>query len=256
MRTLYFLLIGLIVTLTGCTRPTKELTEIAVQCIATDISPAEKRFLGERVTLSGNTAQTPSLVLGRFDYVGCKGAELVFEDNDHLEAFNQALANELGTDANFREGVYGASFRRLGFNRDKARIAGTLGKELETHAELQRVAHACNWEPLPKLKILADLDLPFATAVLGINGIGLTPEEAQHYATSLYTSASTTVIASAAVTGLAGNCEDSGSLQRWLGYTQDMALFVEGTHPWARGCAATMDQGDWRLRCGSAPSKR
>lgn len=142
----------------------------------------------------------------------------------------------------FRSGIYEAAPGPVSTALAR-QVSRELGVWLESVQVKRRTAVQCDLAQPEAVAFLEPLDVPFATAVLGVKGDIGDADLAQRTAMQLLARVS---LLAARVPGepcLSARKED------FLEHARQYQLFSEGAHPWALGCKAVLEGEDLLLRC-------
>ncbi|PNG49892.1 MULTISPECIES: hypothetical protein [unclassified Variovorax] len=220
--------------LMGCTG--KPDLDIVAQCIADKATPAEVSRYGSLLVSEGKV--TPD----RWASVGCKGGWAVATDKEARQSVAEKLPELLVPDPEFRAGAFSALLGD-GATLEQRKAVASLGLKLEDFANLREEALNCIQAPEAVLLMMAESDLPFAIAVLGSRADIGEPAHARALAAALLTQVSQT-----ASLKRTQQCEGAKDTE-FRAYAAELESFMAGTHPWAPGCRAEMDDKGMTLSC-------
>jgi hypothetical protein len=219
----------------------KPVLSTLASCIAEHTDASSAYHFGE------TTAQYDTPRLSRWEGMSCPGGiQLVFSRSLRNEVSALAIPLLL-TNPSFREGAY-AGTAPPGISLKQRGRLGQLGLELERNAGAQREAVLCEKVELDAVAFVAQLDMPFAVAVIGIQldigDVGV----AQSLADILLTKAQTMQAL------LPQPACSVSSKEAFLKYAGKMRQFAAGTHPWALGCSIDANSPELSLKCsGTKP---
>ena len=218
-------------------RTPAQATELA-PCVLAHADSGTLRDWGYRGATDG------ALSVGRSAGLSCpQGWQMVVSSTLRKDV-GRALEEQAGVydSPAFRSGIYEATPGP--FSSALARqVAMELGAWLEAAHVQRRTAVQCDLAQPEAVAFLEPLDLPFATAVLGVKADIGDPDLAQRTAMQLLARVS---MLSARVPGEA--CL-SARKESFLEQARQYQRFSEGAHPWAPGCKAVLDGEDLVLRC-------
>lgn len=223
--------------LTGCGG--KPNPDAVAQCVVDKASPELATRVGRDMVLVG------SVEIPRGEYLDCAGGWTVAFSKEARSTLNTLVPQMILSKPEFRSGAYGALLP-AGSTPVQRKAVADLGLRLERFYNLREQALNCLKAPETILHMMADTDLPFATAVLGVRGGIGNPAQAQAVAQDLIQR--TTAAAALTQTQSCVGEVDSD----FRNYAAELQTFMEGTHPWIPGCKAVVDDSGTRLVCGGA----
>lgn len=234
--------------LAGCApeTPDAESVDSTAACVMRTSSPERLRAMGESYGLD----QTAGLK--REDAWSCDTRWSMVFSSDFRKEVGRAVTLRLVPDAHAREGMYAVT-AGLALNRAQRTTLGRLGAFLDkSHAAAVQALMCESVEPHAAM-LVSRLDLPFATAVLGIQADIGNPQMAQTLAEKLIERVDLLV----KDLPVADCAQDDGKA-RFTEYAKDMHRFYQGAHPWAPGCSVRNEGEDLTLVCGGtqAASKK
>lgn len=223
------------IVLAGCGKPQATPKEIA-SCAAAAASPE----LIERLGLEfGRTSTVP---VGDLDVSSCKAGAMWPFNSELRKAVAVELPEAFIRLEGFRGGAYSALLNPDATKPQRESVAH-LGLKLEAFANAREAGLNCLKMPEPMLVLMQGYDSVFATAVLGVSG-GVTDAGAAHVlAEDLVARART-----AAAMVQDKSCESTREPEV-RGYATELQEFMEGKHPWAKGCSTSMDADGLKLSC-------
>lgn len=242
LRSLCFAALALIAVTAACLfayfRAAPALdADLLASCSVSAMGDDERFALGETGKLNGP--------LSCFLKQGAAGLKTVVLRETSMGAEAQRRATTLlRDDVEFRRGSYAALLNGRGDPRARG-AAGDLGVFMEDVAATRVGALSCGFTRIEDVQLVAQLDSLFVLAVAG-EQIGVPDVESAKLITSQLLEK-----AAARVEPLSTSSSDcSEALQtRFRGHLDQWGLFYAGTHPWARGCSATVSDKEFVLRC-------
>lgn len=219
--------------------------ERLAKCIDATISDDVAFEIGEKMAIFEGASAV------RWSAISCPGFFSLFVNRMgrvHVETRLRAL---LGERRAFRKGLY-AGIGLPGLSRGQRDVLAVLGADLEDSAAAQAQAIVCQLTEPAAVAFVAQLDLPFAIAVVGARANVGNPSAAQDIAVRLVEKAQ------ALGASRPPRCE-SATNKAFLAHAQRMHDFSVGKHAWAPGCSVTSDRDGLALKCagiGNMPSNK
>ena len=237
----------LVPTLSGCSpeKPTTAQAQELASCVVANATPGRLRLMGESYGLNGVTG------MARTDAWDCKEARWkVALSPDYRKAVEPQVVAALTKNPAAREGMYAATFGRQFVPAQRA-VIGKLGMFFDESRRATVQSLTCSSVEPQAMQIVSGLDLPFAIAVLGIQGNIGEPTVAQNAAQKLLDRVNLLLPAADPVA-----CEKDNGKERFTEYARQMHQFYQSKHPWAPGCGVQPEGDTYKLVCtGVEPAK-
>lgn len=232
--------------LTGCSvtpLTAKEATQAAA-CIMKSASDTQRTALGTRAALS----QPFAVEAGDVGGCGVKMAVWLSEDNGR--AVGAELVKLLPAYRAARQGLYAGGIGKT-LSAEQQAVIGELGIALEDAAVAARQLLACTDTRPEIVSALGDMNLPFATATLGVRANIGDPVRAQAMAQQTIATVALLMQQTPEI-----KCESNDGKNDFQGYAKQMQAFYKGEHPWAPGCGIEQDAEGLKLVCTGTTAKR
>jgi hypothetical protein len=226
--------------LTGCTpaKPTTQDAEAAAACVVAHAGPDRLRAMGEAYALKQTSG------LARTDAWECGAARWpVALSSAYREGIEPAMVAALTRSPVAREGMYAATFGTL-FSARQRVVIGKLGSFFDDARRATLQSLSCGTVEAQAAQVVGRLDLPFAIAVLGIQGDIGDPGVAQNAAEKLLARVNLMMPAQPEA-----SCAKDDGKARFVDYAQQLQQFYQARHPWAPGCGVRADGQDMKLVC-------
>jgi hypothetical protein len=235
---LYLPLIALSLGLSACQpTSTKEEPFTGVQCVVAQFDEPAQLKWGARY------AKDKEWPLTRWVGFGCGQGWKTLTDTPYRKDLSAKVFSELfRTQPAFRYGYYSQSRTIL---PEEARTAmGELGLFMEKATLTRYAAATCGLASREVLNAVAQVEVPFAIASIGVRSVVLSSEAATQEAAYLIEKVAN---AAESLRPESVECKVETTMA-FKDYMQAMNLFISGNHPWAPGCRAVQDDGI-RLVC-------
>lgn len=210
--------------------------DVLSQCISSTLSQDEAYLFGEAV------AYKDAPLIDRRLGLSCDGGLRLFFSSEQRSAVSAQLVPLLITNPSFREGTY-AGLGGTALSRLQRQRLGQLGRQLELNVTAQLSAVRCEQVAAESVAFVSQLDLPFATSVLGIQLNIKDPLVAQQLGEILISKIHN-MLSNIPETPCSATTKDMFSK-----YAENMLQFSKGNHPWAPGCGVGPDDDGLRLKC-------
>lgn len=251
MKLLFTLSLTAVAVVAGATwvyhQPKPEPEKVA-QCIAAQLTPAEKTTLGASGAMAG---EGEVIRIRRADFLGCRGTAAFFASEENRVALAKVIVPVMENSDEFRWGVQSAAWSRQGFR-------GALGAQLTSlsvqsgRQTVERVwGVGCNKVSPRQADELRDIELPLLTAMAGTQGWVASADRARLVAENIINQGKYHALKSAEDAGrdCSNPALNAGLVRQQEGATQ----FLNGVHPGAQGCKAVPEAGEFILTCGAGP---
>jgi len=220
--------------------------DVVAQCIAAQLSGAEKAQLGSSATFGGVGG---TVRLRRLDYLGCRGAGGVVANAETRAREAQELTQVLSASPDFRGGLQRAAWARSGYHGDAKEQLTQLTIMSARHAVQRAWAVGCQKLTPAQADELRDMELPLLTVISGTNGWVDSVPRARQLASGILEQAKFHAVAEASSAG--ADCEDRAMASGLDIQRNAASQFLAGTHPSAPGCKVVAEQGEFVLQCGT-----
>lgn len=234
------ILVSACALLTGCSpaKPTTHDAEVAAACVVGHAAPERLRAMGEAYALKQSSG------LARTDAWECGAARWpVALSSSYRDGMEPAMVAALTRSPLAREGMYAATFGAQFSVRQRA-VIGKLGSFFDDARRATLQGITCGTVEAQAAQIVGRLDLPFAIAVLGIQGDIGDPGMAQNAAEKLLARVNLMMPAEPEAT-----CAADDSKKRFVDYAQQLQQFYQAKHPWAPGCGVRAEGEELKLVC-------
>jgi hypothetical protein len=230
---LTLVLLFTIASVTGCASAPHALDEQA-DCYAKSVSASEGYDLGEGAR--SLSTWEPSTWTKLFCSTGAAF------NAEHTDKVVKAAILKIQASDAYRQGQFGAILRGYPPNINVAGFV-QLAESLETAAAVRTAEITCHPEKEEAVSHLAELDYPFAMAVLG-EKVGVPTEGmAKRLAVSIFG-----LITERAKVSAPQPC-DASLTKKFEAHAASWLAFYEGKHPWAPNCHAEVRDEEVLLSC-------
>lgn len=159
-------------------------------------------------------------------------------------AQRELISTHLLLNSDFRRGIYSATVN-ANATRTQQEAMGELGVALEQFMQARAGALRCLQAPEDLISMMAETDLPFATAVIGSRA-GVADAQVAQQAAQVLMSKAAVAFEVVEVTHCIGQRDEE-----FRAYAKHMNQMMEGVHPWAPGCKLSVDGSGSSLTCAS-----